>query len=89
MTQHAAVVGGRQRDVIARQVGGTLEAGVLKWQVEHSPAATCAVPSALSAGRSLVAGVPAQLIPASWQLEQAAELTTLCTIEGVPCRSHC
>ncbi len=27
-------------------------------------------------------GVPAQLIPASWQLEQAAELTTLCTIAG-------
>ncbi len=55
---------------------------VLKWQVEHSPASTCGVPSALSTGRTLVLGVPAQLIPASWQLEQAAELTTLCTIAG-------
>jgi hypothetical protein len=34
------------------------------------------------AGRTLVTGVPAQLIPASWQLEQAAALTTLCTIDG-------
>src|SRR5258707_2195324 len=55
---------------------------VLKWQVEHSPATTCGVPSALVAGRTTVPGDPAQLMPTSWQLEQAAELTTLCTIAG-------
>ena len=38
---------------------------VLKWQVEHSPVATCAVPSAFTAGRSTVAGAPIQLCPAS------------------------
>ena len=38
---------------------------VLKWQVEHSPALTCAAPLALSAGRSFVAGVPAQLLAVS------------------------
>src|SRR5258706_13590063 len=47
-----------------------------------SPASTCGVPSALSTGRTLVLGVPAQLIPASWQLEQAADPTALCTIAG-------
>src|SRR5258706_627391 len=55
---------------------------VLKRLLARSPATTCGVPSALVAGRTLVLGVPAQLIPASWQLEQAAELTTLCTIAG-------
>ncbi len=50
--------------------------------MEHSPAATCAPPLAFSAGRSTVAGAPAQLWPASWQLEQVALLTTLCTIDG-------
>src|SRR5258706_12928503 len=59
-----------------------LKLTVLKWQVEHSPATTCGVPSALVAGRTTVAGDPIQLIPASWQLEQAAELTALCTIAG-------
>src|SRR5258706_10960956 len=34
------------------------------------------------AGRISVLGEPAQLIPASWQLERAAELTALCTIAG-------
>ena len=49
---------------------------------------TCAVPSALVAGRRRVAGAPAQLWPASWQAEQAMLLTTLCTIAGaaVPVR---
>src|SRR5258706_15484104 len=55
---------------------------VLKRLLARSPATTCGVPSALVAGRTLVLGVPAQLIPASWQLEQAAELTALCTIAG-------
>jgi len=55
---------------------------VLKWQVEHSPEATCALPSALVAGRSTVGGAPAQLCPASWQAEQTVALTTECTIAG-------
>src|SRR5882757_6193230 len=53
---------------------------VLKWQVLHSPEATCAVPSAFSAGRTLVAGAPTQLLPASWQAEQAIAVTTVCTM---------
>ena len=55
---------------------------VLKWQVEHSPAATCAVPSAFFAGRTLVAGVPMKVLPASWQVEQTIAVTRLCTIDG-------
>src|SRR5260221_2907781 len=55
---------------------------VLKWQVEHSPAVTCAVPSALSSGRTTVAGDPIQLMPFSWQDEQAVMVTRLCTMEG-------
>jgi len=55
---------------------------VLKWQVEHSPEATCALPSALVAGRSTVGGAPIQLLPFSWQLEQVAALTALCTMAG-------
>ncbi len=59
-----------------------LKLTVLKWQVEHSPAATCALPSALVAGRNKVAGAPSQLWPCSWQLEQAALATALCTMAG-------
>src|SRR5258705_5836379 len=73
------------RGVVLRSLGRSvapLKLVVLKWQVEHSPASTCGVPSALSTGRTLVLGVPAQLIPASWQLEQAADPTALCTIPG-------
>src|SRR5258706_16270554 len=55
---------------------------VLKWQVEHSPATTCGVPSALSVGRPRVAGDPIQLTPFSWQVGQAMEGTRLGTIEG-------
>ncbi len=55
---------------------------VPEWQVLHSPVATCAVPSAFFAGRTTTGGEPTKLLPASWQVEQAVELTTLCTIEG-------
>ena len=43
---------------------------------------TCGVPSAFSAGRTLVAGLPTQVLPASWQVEQAVAVTSVCTIEG-------
>ena len=33
-------------------------------------------------GTVLVAGVPIQLLPASWQVEQGAAETTLCTMVG-------
>ena len=52
------------------------------WQLEHSPVAGCCAPELVNAGRVTTGGEPTKLLPASWQLEQAVEVTTLCTIAG-------
>jgi len=70
------------------QVGRALEARGVEMTVEHSPAATCAVPSALSAGRTRVAGAPIQLRPFSWQVERRSKSQECAPSTPAPRRSH-
>jgi len=72
----------RQRDVIGRQVGRTLEARGIQVTGRAFPCRHVHRAIGLRAGRTLMLGEPTQLLPFSWQVEQPIAVTMLCTIEG-------